>query len=451
MRMIICGAAGRDFHQYLTLYREDSTVDVVAFTATQIPFIDQRRVPPAVAGPRYPDGIPIFDESELESLIRRLRVDTVAFAYSDVSDADVLALAGRVNAAGADFVLPGLASMLTSRRPVIGVGAVRTGCGKSQTVRWLLDDLDRRAVTAVGLRHPMPYDRDLASQLVQRFATQQDLEEGRCTIEEREEYEPYIERKRVVYAGVDYRSILEQAEREADLIIWDGGNNDLPFVRPDLYFVLMDPHRPLDAQRYYPSQAQVRLADVLLISKSRTASPSQVEQQRCIARELNPDAKVIAVASRLTLDGAEEASLRGKRVVCVEDGPTTTHGGMPYGAASLLAKRAGAHIIDPRSAFVGSLLEALRSYPDMGPLVPALGYSEAQQRDLVTTLAAIDADVILCGTPIDLAALVSDQRGRPVLRVRYDLEEIEGEPSLSAEVDAFLRRRLGTHEPGGES
>ena len=440
MRTIICGAAGRDFHQYLMLYREDPTVDVVAFTATQIPFIDQRRVPPEVAGPRYPDGIPIFNESELESLIQRLKVDTVAFAYSDVSDAHIMALAGRVNAAGADFILPGARSMLTSRRPVIGVGAVRTGCGKSQTVRWLLDDLARRNVAAVGIRHPMPYDRDLASQMVQRFESYEDLQEGRCTIEEREEYEPYVERGRVVYAGVDYRSILRQAESEADLIIWDGGNNDLPFVRPDLYLVLMDPHRPHDAERYYPSQAQVRLADVLLISKSRTASPAQVASQRRIAHEINPTAQVIAVASRVTLEGVDETRLCGKRVVCVEDGPSTTHGGMAFGAATILAKRAGSEIIDPRPAFVGSLKEALAGYPKLGTLVPALGYSEAQRRDLIRTLSNVDADYILSGTPIDLAALVSDTKGRPILRVRYDLEELPGEPSLAAEIDAFLTR-----------
>ncbi len=438
MRTIICGAAGRDFFQFIQIYRDDPAFEVVAFTATQIPYIESRSVPPEVTGPRYPDGLPVFHEDELERVIAEYKVQVAVFAYSDVSDGHVMELAGRVNAAGADLVLPGARSMLTSRRPVIGVGAVRTGCGKSQTVRWLLDHLDRRGVQAVGIRHPMPYDPDLASQLVQRFATRDDLEQARCTIEEREEYEPYVDRGRVVYAGVDYQRILSQADEEAGLVLWDGGNNDLPFVRPNLHLVLMDPHRPGDARRYYPSRAQMRLADVILIAKSTTAPADQVAAERALAAQMNPSAEVIAVRSELTLVGGDEAALRGRRVICVEDGPSTTHGGMPYGAATLLARRAGADIVDPRPAFAGSLADVRAEYPRLGPLLPAVGYSEAQREDLTATLGQIDADVILAGTPIDLGAIVSDPRGRPVLRVRYDLGLIDGEPSLADRIDRFL-------------
>ncbi|MCA9489004.1 MAG: hypothetical protein KC621_03760 [Myxococcales bacterium] len=443
MRIVICGAAGRDFHDYLTLYRDDPNVEVVAFTATQIPYIDERRFPAELAGDRYPRGIAVHPEEELERLIREHRVDQVVFAYSDVTEDHVMALGARAVAAGADLVLPGARTMLRSAKPVVGVGAVRTGCGKSQTVRWLLDRLgDRGGVRAVGIRHPMPYDADLTHQVVQRFATRGDLLEGRCTIEEREEYEPYVERGRVVYAGVDYKAILARAESEADVILWDGGNNDLPFVRPDLYLVLTDPHRPGDALRYWPSRSQLAMADVILIAKSDTASPEAVASERALAARANPNATVIAVASRLSLVGLEEASLAGRRVVCVEDGPTTTHGGVPYGAATLLARRAGATIVDPRPAFVGELRRTLEAYPGLGPLVPAVGYSDAQRADLQATLGAVDADVILSGTPIDLAKLVTDPRGRPLHRVRYDLAELPREPSLTEVLDRFLVSRV---------
>ena len=421
------------------LYRDDPTIEVVAFTATQIPYISERRFPTALAGPRYPDGIPVFAEERLEEVIDRFAAQQVVFAYSDVPDTTVAALAARANAAGADFVLPGGRTMLPSTKPVIGVGAVRTGCGKSQTVRYLLDLLDLRGVRAVGIRHPMPYDADLASQAVQRFATPQDLLAARCTVEEREEYEPYLERGRVVYAGVDYARILARAEEEADLILWDGGNNDLPLIRPDLHLVLLDPHRPGDARRYYPSQAQVRLADVVLIPKSRTASPEAVEAERRLAAELAPGVPVIAVASRLTLDGADEASLAGKRVICVEDGPTTTHGGVPYGAATLLARRAGAQIVAP--TLVGEVAASAAHYPDLGPLIPALGYSPRQRADLEASLGATDGDIVLAGTPIDLDGLIDDPKGRPILRVRYDLEELPGETALGEVLDGFLRDR----------
>ncbi|MEM6929810.1 MAG: GTPase, partial [Myxococcota bacterium] len=276
----------------------------------------------------------------------------------------------------------------------------------------------------------------------QRFATRDDLDLGRCTIEEREEYEPYVDQGRVVYAGVDYAAILARAEEEADVILWDGGNNDLPFVQPDLHLVLLDPHRPGDARRYYPSRAQVRLADVLLLAKSATADPAAVEAERALAREMNPHAKVIAVSSEVSLQGRDEAALAGRRVVCVEDGPSTTHGGLPYGAATVLARRAGATIVDPRPAFAGTLRDVARAYPDLGPLIPAVGYSIGQRADLRETLGRVDADVVLSGTPIDLAAIVSDPRERPIWRVRYDLRELDGEPSLRRLVDGFLDERL---------
>jgi predicted GTPase len=327
--------------------------------------------------------------------------------------------------------------MIRSRKPVLGIGAVRTGCGKSQTTRYLIEMLNARGLAAVGIRHPMPYG-DLAAQTVQRFGAWDDLVRHACTIEEREEYEPYIKRGRVVYAGVDYPAIVAAAEREADLILWDGGNNDVAFVKPDLYVVLLDPHRPGHARTYYPSEAQVRLADVLLIAKSRGARAEDIAAERRLASELNPAATVVCVDSRLTLQGGDEAALRGRRAVVVEDGPTTTHGGMAYGAGTLLARRAGAEIVDPRPFFVGELAETLRKYPDIGPLVPAMGYSSQQQADLQATLAAVPADVVVSGTPIELGNLIDP--GKPIRSVAYDLEEMPGEPPLAAILDAWLAR-----------
>jgi predicted GTPase len=435
---LIAGAAGRDFHDFLVLYKEDPRVRVVAFTAAQIPYIDERRFPAALAGSAYPDGIPIHTEDELEALIDRHGVQQVVFAYSDVSNEHVDQLAARANAAGADFVLPGSRSMIPSTRPVLSVCAVRTGCGKSQTVRYVLDLLEQRGVRAVGVRHPMPYG-DLAAQAVQRFATAEDLGRHHCTIEEREEYESYTERGRVVYAGVDYERILRQAEQEADVVLWDGGNNDLPMIRPDLHIVLMDPHRPGDALRYYPSEAQLRMANLVLIAKSRTASAENIEAERALATRLAPEAPVIRVCSRVTLDAMDEEALAGKRVVCVEDGPTTTHGGMSFGAATLLARRAGAEIVDPRPHFVGELRRTLEQYPSLAALVPAMGYSDQQRSDLQATLAALDVDFVLSGSPFDLGRVVDLEQS--ILRVRYDLEELDGEPPLAGVLDDWLDER----------
>jgi len=438
MRIAILGAAGRDFHDFLVLYRDDPNIEVVAFTATQIPYIDDRRFPAALAGPRYPQGIPIVPEDQLETLIAAQGVQQCVFAYSDVTNEHVASMAARVNAAGADLVLPGARTMLPSRRPVIGVGAVRTGCGKSQTTRWILQQLRSHGLRAVAIRHPMPYG-DLAAQAVQRFANRGDLDRHHCTLEEREEYEPYLEEGMVVYAGVDYARILARAEEEAQVLLWDGGNNDLPLVRPDLHLVLLDAHRPGHARRYYPSEAQVRLADVVIIAKADTARPEDVAAERLLAAKLAPGRPVIAIGSRLSLEGAEEAGLRGQRVVCVEDGPTTTHGGMAYGAATLLARRAGATIVDPRPYLKGELARTAARYPALGPLVPAMGYSAAQQADLAASLAATPADLVLNGSPVALSLLVDP--GKPIRRVRYDLEELPGEPPLGPLIADWLRQR----------
>ncbi len=435
MRIAVLGAAGRDFHDFLTLYRDDPDVEVVAFTATQIPYIDDRRFPAELAGPRYPHGIPIVPEDELEHLIAEHELQQVVFAYSDVTTDHVAHLAARANAAGADLVMPGARAMVRSTKPVIGVGAVRTGCGKSQTTRWIVEHLRERGLRCVAIRHPMPYG-DLAAQAVQRFASEDDLVRHQCTIEEREEYEPYVERGLVVYAGVDYARIAAAAESEADVILWDGGNNDLPLVRPDLHIVLMDAHRPGHALGWYPSEAQVRMADVVLVAKADTAQAADVQADRELAATLAPGKPVISVGSALTLDGLDESALAGKRVVCVEDGPTTTHGGMAYGAATLLARRAGATIVDPRPHFVGELKTTHDHYPKLAALVPAMGYSAQQRADLQATLQAVPADIVLNGSPIDLGRLVDP--GKPLFRVRYDLAELDGQPRLAPIVDAFL-------------
>ncbi len=437
MRIAILGAAGRDFHDYIVLYRDDSNVQVVAFTATQIPGIDDRIFPAELAGPRYPDGIPIVPEDDLERLAVEEGVEQFIFAYSDVSWQHIASLSARCNAVGADFVLPGARTMIPSNKPVLGIGAVRTGCGKSQTTRYFIDLLNQRGLKAVGIRHPMPYG-NLAAQAVQRFASYDDLVRHECTIEEREEYEPYIKRGRVVYAGVDYPAILAAAEKESDLVLWDGGNNDIAFVKPDMYVVLMDPHRPGHSRTYYPSEAQVRMADVILVAKSRSAKSADIASEKALAAELNPQARVICVDSRLTLLGHDEAVLEGKKVVVVEDGPTTTHGGMPYGAGTLLAQRAGAVIVDPRPYFVGLIADTYRKYPDLGPLVPAMGYSSQQQADLQATIDNVPCDIVVSGTPIELAGLISPNK--PIMSVAYDLEEMPGEPSLEGVMDEWFER-----------
>ena len=423
-RVVIMGAAGRDFHDFNVVYRNDPGVEVVAFTATQIPGIADRRYPAELAGPLYEQGIPIVPESELERVIRDEYVDTVVFAYSDVSHETVMHAASRVLAAGADFTLLGPdRTMLKSRRPVLAVGATRTGAGKSQTTRYLAALLAERGLTPVVIRHPMPYG-DLAAQRVQRYATYEDLARFETTIEEREEYEPHLDAGRVVYAGVDYEAILHQAETEADVILWDGGNNDFPFYRPDLYVVVADPLRPGDERHYHPGETNIRMADVVIINKIDSAEPASIDAVRATIEELNPTAEIVTARSDLTLVGPPIA---GKRVVVVEDGPTLTHGGMPYGAGIVAARRFGAaRLVDPRPAAVGSIREVLDRYPALEPLVPAMGYGPAQIGELEATLNAVDADLVLSATPIDITRLVT--LNKPITRVRYELAPVGGMP-----------------------
>ncbi len=423
-RVVIMGAAGRDFHDFNVVYRNDPGVEVVAFTATQIPGIADRRYPAELAGRLYEQGIPIVPENELERVIRDEHVDTVVFAYSDVSHETVMHAASRVLAAGADFTLLGPdRTMLKSRRPVLAVGATRTGAGKSQTTRYLAALLAERGITPVVIRHPMPYG-DLAAQRVQRYATYQDLARFETTIEEREEYEPHLDAGRIVYAGVDYEAILHQAETEADVILWDGGNNDFPFYRPDLYVVVADPLRPGDERHYHPGETNIRMADVVIINKIDSAEPASIDAVRATIVELNPTAEIVTARSDLTLDGPPIA---GKRVVVVEDGPTLTHGGMSYGAGIVAARRFGAaHLVDPRPAAVGSIREILDRYPALEPLVPAMGYGPAQISELEATLNAVDADLVLSATPIDITRLVT--LNKPITRVRYELAPVGGKP-----------------------
>jgi predicted GTPase len=434
-RVIIMGAAGRDFHNFNVYFRDNPDYQVVAFTATQIPNIEGRRYPPELAGRLYPDGIPIYPEEELTDLIRRYQVDQVVFAYSDVSHEYVMHKASQALVAGADFRLMGTGStMLTSRKPVVAVCAVRTGSGKSQTTRHVCDVLRRMGHRVVVVRHPMPYG-DLTAQVVQRFATYEDLDRYRCTIEEREEYEPHIDRGVVVYAGVDYERILRQAEEEADIVVWDGGNNDLPFFRPDLHIVVADPHRPGHEVRYHPGEANLRAADVVVINKVDTADPDGIAQVRRNIQEVNPQAIVVEAASPILVE--DPGAIQGRRVLVIEDGPTLTHGEMAYGAGVTAARRFGAaELVDPRPYAVRSIAEAFRKYPHIGPLLPAMGYGDEQIRDLEETINATPCDLVLAATPVDIRRLLKVRY--PVDRVRYELQVI-GRPTL----EEILLRRFG--------
>jgi len=425
-RIVIMGAAGRDFHNFNTVFRDDADSEIVAFTAAQIPNIDDRRYPAALAGPRYPGGVPIHAEADLPRLIRELAVDQVVFSYSDVSHEAVMHHASLVLACGADFRLIGPhASMIESKVPMISVCAVRTGCGKSQTTRRVLRLLRAKGRRAVAIRHPMPYG-DLVKQKVQRFASLEDLDRHDCTIEEREEYEPHIAEGGVIYAGVDYGAILAEAEKEADVIVWDGGNNDLPFYVSDLEIVVVDPHRPGHERKYHPGETNLRRAHAVVINKIGSAEPAGVQAVHHSIQELNPGAIVVEAASPLFVDDAE--TIRGKRVLAIEDGPTLTHGEMKYGAGVLAAQRHGAaEIVDPRPYTVGTLKQTFETYPDIGTLLPAMGYGEEQMRDLAETIARTPADVVLVATPIDLRRIIKIEK--PALRVRYELQEI-GKPDL---------------------
>jgi predicted GTPase len=435
-RVVIAGAAGRDFHDFNVVYRDDPRFAVVAFTAAQIPDIAGRRYPPALAGPRYPGGIPIVPESELEDVCRREGVGLVVFAYSDVAHAHVMHVASRALAAGADFTLLGPdRTMLPATVPVIAVSAVRTGCGKSQTACWIAQRLRARGLRVAVIRHPMPYG-DLERQAVQRFAGRADLDAGHCTIEEREEYEPHLAAGGVVYAGVDYARIVAAAQTEADLIVWDGGNNDFPFVRPDLHVVLVDPLRPGHETTHHPGEAVLRMADVVLIAKTNAAPPAEVERVAAAARRVNPRAVVVRGTSPIRLD--EPQAVRGKRVVVVEDGPSTTHGGLPYGAGYVAAIEGGAaEVVHPRAYAVPEIAALYDAHPHLGPVLPAMGYSPAQLAALARSIDAVPADVVVAGTPIDLAALVP--LAKPVVRARYEFADAET-PGLAGEIDRFVAR-----------
>jgi len=433
-RIVILGAAGRDFHNFNVLYRNNPRVEVVAFTATQIPHIDGRTYPGVLAGESYPAGIPIVPESELRELFAREAIDTAVFSYSDASYEHVMQRAALVNALGADFVLLGAdRAMLTSVKPVVAVCAVRTGSGKSQTTRRLAGLLRERGYKVVVVRHPMPYG-DLAVQAVQRFGSYEDFDRAHCTIEEREEYEHHVAAGSVVFAGVDYATILKEAEKEADVILWDGGNNDLPFYRPSLWVVVADPHRPGHEVRYYPGETNLYRADVVVINKMDSATPEGIDEvSRNIARR-NPRAKVVRAKSPVAVAG-DSSLITHQRVLCIEDGPTVTHGEMRYGAAMVAAKAFGAgEVVDPRPFAVGEIADTFRKYPGIGPLLPAMGYGDSQIADLERTIRAVPCDVVLIGTPIDLTRLVKIDK--PCLRVTYSLEEI-GSPTLAELVDEF--------------
>jgi predicted GTPase len=438
-RLLIMGAGGRDFHTFLTMYREDPAVRVVAITATQIPFINDRIFPASLAGPRYPEGIPICDESELLDRIRRERVDEVVFAYSDVTLEYVEEKRRLVEGAGPRFSTFSVAkTMIPSRKPVIAVTAVRTGCGKSAASRYVLRVLKGLGLRSAAIRHPMPYG-NLEKQAVQRFTTLADLDAAECTIEEREEYEPHIMAGSVVFAGVDYLSILRRAEEEVDVVLWDGGNNDTPFYKPDLWITLADPLRAGHELSYFPSRANFEGADVILMSKVDSATEEGKATIRANAKRLNPDAAIVEGRMPVVLPEAEAAMVKGRRVLVVEDGPTVTHGGMRTGAGTIAAQRYGAReIVDPRPSVKGLLAQTYAKYPGIGRLLPAMGYSEGQIRDLEATINASDADLVVVGTPIDLGRLV--KINKPSVWARYDLE-CPGTPDLAHYVREAVKGR----------
>jgi len=436
MRIVILGAAGRGFHNFNMVYRGDSANVVVAFTATQIPGIADRTYPPNLAGPRYPAGIPIVAEDRLDDLCRAEHVDQVVFAYSDVPHAHVMHLASRALAAGADFLLLGpKRTMLAASRPVIAVSGLRTGCGKSPISRWLAVQLRNRGRRVAVIRHPMPYGH-LAMERVQRFASTADLDAARCTIEEREEYEPHIACGDVVFAGVDYAAVLQAAEAEADILLWDGGNNDFPFIRPDLHIGVADALRPDQVETHHPGETVARMADVLIVNKADVAPALDLAALMGRLHTVNPRAPILRGNPPVRLD--DPSAVRGRRVLVVEDGPTLTHGGMRHGAGTVAALAAGvAELVDPRHSSPAELLRVFADYPHIGKVLPAMGYSETQLRAMTETIETSDAELVIAATPIDLAALLSISK--PIVRARYDFVEDVTEP-LSAIVDAFLRR-----------
>ena len=443
-RVLIMGAAGRDFHNFNTVYRDNKDYDVVAFTAAQIPDITDRKYPASLAGELYPEGIPIFDEKDLEELIVNLNVDDVAFSYSDVTYEYIMHKSALVNSAGANFVLLGPKdTSVKSTKPLISICATRTGCGKSQTSRRLIEILMEHDLKVVAIRHPMPYG-DLEKQKVQRFATIEDLKLHKCTIEEMEEYEPHVVRGNVIYAGVDYEAILRAAENDpdgCDVVVWDGGNNDFSFYKSDLYITVTDPHRAGHGMKYYPSEVNLRMSDAVIINKIDTAKPKGVAKIRKILSKVVPEAVVIDAASPISV--ADETLIRNKKVLVVEDGPTLTHGGMKIGAGTVAAQKFGAaKIIDPRPYLVGKLKETFDIYPGIGKVLPAMGYGEQQLRDLEATINACDCDTVVIGTPIDLRRIVNINK--PSTRVSYDLQSI-GKPSFEdVVVDFLVKKGIGS-------
>lgn len=437
IRTLIMGAAGRDFHNFNVFFRDNSDYEVVAFTATQIPNIEGRKYPAALAGSLYPQGIPIYPESDLVRLIKELKVEQVIFAYSDVPHEVVMHKASTVLAAGADFRFMGLNStQIKSTKPVISICAVRTGAGKSQTTRRVAKILTDMGYKVAAIRHPMPYG-DLVKQKVQRFATYADLDKHECTIEEREEYEPHLDNGVIVYAGVDYEAILRQAEQEVDIVLWDGGNNDFSFYKADLSIVVADPHRAGNEKSYHPGETNVRMADVFVINKVDTADPEKVISVRNTLHELNPGAVIIEGASPLFVDNAD--AIRGKRVLVIEDGPTLTHGEMAYGAGWVAARRFGAaEIVDPRPFAVGSIHDTYVKYPKTGAILPAMGYGDQMVKDLEKTINKADVDLVISATPIDLTRII--KVNKPMQRVRYELQEI-GQPTLEDILKAKFHKK----------
>jgi predicted GTPase len=440
IKVLIMGAAGRDFHNFNVFYRDNPLYEVVAFTATQIPYIDDRKYPAALCGKLYPKGIPIFPESELLDLIKKFKVTEVVFAYSDLNSQYVMEKAAMVNAANASFRLMGYKeTAVKSTKPVIAVVAVRTGAGKSQTSRKVVEILQRLGKKVVSVRHPMPYG-DLVKQKVQRFATIADLKKHKCTIEEMEEYEPHIASGKIIYSGVDYEAILREAEKEADVIVWDGGNNDMPFYQADLVITVADPHRAGNEVTYYPGLTNITIADVIVLNKIDSASPENIQTVRESIQKINPKAIVVDAASPISLDKDEDIKLiKGKRVLVVEDGPTLTHGGMKYGAGIVAAKKFGAEeIVDPRQYAVKSILDTYKKYPGIGTLLPAMGYSDQQIKDLEITLNKVPCDAVVIGTPIDLRRLI--KINKPSVRVNYTLQEI-GKPDLTDIITDMFKKK----------
>ena len=434
IKTIIMGAAGRDFHNFNVVYRNNNNYEVIAFTAAQIPDIEGRMYPSVLSGPLYPEGVPIFDENNLEDLIKEHSIEEVVFSYSDISHEAVMHKASRIIATGAHFkLLGGEQTMIKSTKPVISICAVRTGCGKSQTTRKVAEILKEAGKKVAAIRHPMPYG-DLTKQGVQRFASLDDLKKHDCTIEEMEEYEPHIMQGTIVFAGADYEAIVREAEKEADVILWDGGNNDMPFYKPDLSIVVTDPHRPVHELTYFPGETNLLMADVVVINKVDTADPAGIETVRTNIKRVNPNAVIIEAESPVTVDNPDMIS--GKRVLVVEDGPTLTHGEMKIGAGTVAAEKFGAaEMVDPRPYLTGKLIDTFEQYPNIGTLLPAMGYGSEQVKDLEDTINKTDCDLVIIGTPIDLRRIVNITH--PTARVTYDLQE-RGNPNIQDVLKSFI-------------